>query len=128
MEATKADDPHAEDPRGGLLSALATAIVQATREYTGRGPTKARASFSGEMLVVVMQDSLTKGERSLADSGKTDMVVEIRRCFQSAMSDELVGIVEQLTGRKVLAFMSDHHVAPDMGVVIFVLAPRPGQA
>jgi hypothetical protein len=31
--------------------------------------------------------------------------------------------VEALTGRKVIAFMSDNHVEPDMAVEIFVVEP-----
>jgi len=64
-------------------AAISTAIVQCTREYTGRGPTKARTTISDDLVAVVLQHTLTKGERSLADSGKGDMVIEIRRCFQT---------------------------------------------
>jgi uncharacterized protein YbcI len=108
---------------GALASALANAVVQATREYTGRGPTRARASLYNDTVVVVMQDTLTKGERSLVDSGKTSMVIDMRRCYQIAMKDDLVERVEGLTGRKVLAFMSDNHIAPDMAVEVFILEP-----
>ena len=112
---------------GDLLAALANAVVHSIREYTGRGPTKARASFTNDILVVAMQDTLTKGERSLADSGKENMVLEIRRCFQDAMEADLVSRVEELTGRKVLACMSTNHVDPDMGVEIFVLEAVPDE-
>jgi uncharacterized protein YbcI len=108
---------------GALSSALANTVVQATREYTGRGPTRARASLHNDMVVVVMQDTLTKGERSLVESGKTSMVLDMRRCYQIAMKDDLVERVEALTGRKVLAFMSDNHIAPDVAVEIFILEP-----
>jgi uncharacterized protein YbcI len=39
------------------------------------------------------------------------------------MREELVSRVEGLTGRKVIAFMSDNHVEPDIGVEIFVMEP-----
>jgi len=110
---------------GALTAALASAVVQITRDYTGRGPTKARASIHSDVLVVAMQDTLTKGERSLRDNGKSEMVLEVRRCFQATMKDELVDRVQQLSGRKVVAFMSDNHIEPDMAVEIFVLEPLP---
>ena len=47
----------------------------------------------------------------------------IRRCFQITMREDLVNRVEELTGRKVIAFMSDNHIEPDMGVEIFILQP-----
>jgi uncharacterized protein YbcI len=108
---------------GALFSALANAVVHVTREYTGRGPTKARASIQNDMLVVMMQDALTKGEQSLVENGKTSMVLDMRRCYQITMRGALIEQVEALTGRKVLAFMSDNHVEPDMAVEIFVFEP-----
>ena len=108
---------------GQLSAAVSNAVVQCTREYTGRGPTKARTTIGNDMIVTRMEDTLTKGERSLADSGKGEMVTDIRRCFQMTMREALIDSIEQLTGRKVIAFMSDNHIEPDMGVEIFVLEP-----
>jgi uncharacterized protein YbcI len=108
---------------GQLLAAISNAVVPWTREYTGRGPTKARTTIGNDMVVTRLEDTLTKGERSLADSGKADMVTDIRRCFQMTMRDDLVAEIEKLTGRKVIAFMSDNHIDPDVGVEIFILEP-----
>jgi uncharacterized protein YbcI len=108
---------------GQLSAAVSNAVVQCTREYTGRGPTKARTLIGDDMIVTRLEDTLTKGERSLADSGKGDMVIDIRRCFQTTMREALVSRIEELTGRKVIAFMSDSHIEPDMGVEIFILEP-----
>ncbi len=111
---------------GQLSAAISTAVVQCTREYTGRGPTKARTTIGNDMIVTRMEDTLTKGERSLADSGKGEMVTDIRRCFQTTMRDDMVSRVEELTGRKVIAFMSANHIDPDMGVEVFVLESSGG--
>ena len=108
---------------GQLSAAVSNAVVQCTREYTGRGPTKARTTIDNDMIVTRMEDTLTKGERSLAESGKGDMVTDIRRCFQMTMREALTAEIEKLTGRKVIAFMSDNHIEPDMAVEIFVLDP-----
>jgi len=108
---------------GSLSAALSNAVVQCTRDYTGRGPTKARTTIGNDMIVTRMEDTLTKGERSLSDSGKDEMVLDIRRCFQKTMGEALVARVQELTGRKVTAFMSDNHIEPDMAVEIFVLEP-----
>jgi uncharacterized protein YbcI len=108
---------------GQLSSVISNAVVQCTRDYTGRGPTKARTTIGNDMIVTRLEDTLTKGERSLADSGKGEMVIDIRRCFQMTMREALVAEIEKLTGRKVIAFMSDNHIEPDIGVEIFVLEP-----
>jgi uncharacterized protein YbcI len=42
------------------------------------------------------------------------------------MSKEAVAHVEEITGRKVLAFLSDNHIDPDVAVESFVLEPEGG--
>jgi uncharacterized protein YbcI len=97
--------------------------VQVLREYTGRGPTKARTVINGDSVLILMGDTLTKGERKLAENGKAEHVVQTRHQYQHVMRDDLVQVVEEHTGRKVIAFMSDNHIDPDYGAEVFVLAP-----
>jgi uncharacterized protein YbcI len=40
------------------------------------------------------------------------------------MEDELTKAVEDATGRKVIAFMSQSHIDPDLAAEIFVLEPE----
>jgi uncharacterized protein YbcI len=113
-----------ERPTGGSLSAaISNAIVRITSEYIGRGPTKARTSIRDEMIVVLMQDTLTKAEKTLLDAGQGDFVMETRARFQMTMRDEYVAAVEMLTERKVIAFMSANHMDPDMATEIFIMEP-----
>jgi uncharacterized protein YbcI len=106
---------------GRLNAAVARAVVHAHNEYRGRGPTKAQAFFNQQVLVVLMEDTLTKAERSLVRDGKNDAVFELRRQMQSTMRADLVASIEDLTGRKVIAFMSANHIAPDYAAELFVL-------
>jgi uncharacterized protein YbcI len=111
--------------RGGHLAAsISNVVVRALAEHTGRGPTKARTTIGENVIVVVVQDALTKGERVLAAKGDAQAVLDIRKRYQVAMSDEVVAAIEQLTGRHVVAFMSDNHIDPDVAVEVFVLEPR----
>ena len=41
--------------------------------------------------------------------------------FQQMMRETYVGIVEEATGRKVRAFLSQNHIGPDLAAEIFVL-------
>jgi uncharacterized protein YbcI len=108
-----------------LSSELANLVVRLTREYTGRGPTRARAYVHDDLITVVMADTLTKGEVSLVESGHLDHVLDTRRRYQATMRADLVAGVETLTGRRVVAFMSGNNVDPDMAVETFVMEPRP---
>jgi uncharacterized protein YbcI len=107
-----------------LSAAISNAIVRITAEYIGRGPTKARTSIRDEMIVVLMQDTLTKAERTLLEAGQGDFVMETRARFQMTMRDAYVAAVEMLTERKVIAFMSANHMDPDMAAETFILEPR----
>ena len=122
-------DRTGDTPIAGVLSsAISNATVRLLSEYTGRGPTKARTYITGDLISVVLQDTLTKGERSLVRNGETDLVLQTRKAHQRTMGAALVASVEEITGRTVLAFLSDNHVDPDYAVESFVLAPLPDLA
>ncbi|MEA2659896.1 MAG: hypothetical protein QOF64_2495 [Candidatus Binatota bacterium] len=110
-------------PNAGASSAISTAVVHLIREYTGRGPTKAKTYVNHDLVTVVLQDTLTKGERSLVTDGRSDSVLHTRLLYQQTMRGALVETVERLTNREVLAFMSANHIEPDMAVETFVLVP-----
>jgi uncharacterized protein YbcI len=73
--------------------------------------------------MVVLGDTLTKGERRLVESGKAERVREVRHDFHMVMRKELVAMVERTLERKVIAFMSDNHLDPDLAVEVFILEP-----
>ena len=109
--------------RNALHAAISDMVVRITAEYTGRGPTRARTTINGEWIFVTLSDILTKGERTLASSGRAHFVRETRKAFQDAMRDEMTRELEALTGRRVIAFMSDNHIDPDLAIECFQLAP-----
>jgi uncharacterized protein YbcI len=110
--------------KGSTASAISGAVVQLMREYTGRGPTKARTYINDDLIAVVLQDTLTMGERSLVRDGEVELVLASRKAFQRTMSAEMIAAVERLSGRKVYAFLSDNHIDPDVAVETFVLLPE----
>jgi uncharacterized protein YbcI len=114
-----------ERPQHSVSSAISNLVVRITREYTGRGPTQARTYMQDDLITVVLRETLTKGELRLVDNGRADHVRTTRRYFQDAMRDELVAGVEELTGRRVIAFLSDNHFDPDLAVELMLLEPRP---
>lgn len=108
-------------PSGSLSAAISKAIVQLVRDYTGRGPTKVRTSLRDNVVLVLLEDTLTKGEQNLVSAGREAKVLDLRKEFQNAMRGDAVSQVELLTGRIVVASMSANHVEPDLAAEIFVL-------
>jgi len=118
------DESSAHVSRGEAAQAISNALVRLLRDYTGRGPTQAYTTITDTHVIVVLRDALLKAERSLVKDGHADAVIDMRRRFQRTMKAALVGAIEDNTGREVLAFLSDHHIDPDIAVEIFILKPR----
>lgn len=119
------NDPQTERPTGSLSADISRLVVRLVAECTGRGPTKARTTIRDDTIICVTQDNMTKGERRLVDKGETDLVITLRRKFQTTMREDLVGGIELLTGRKVLSFMSDHDAESDFAAEVFILDGPP---
>jgi uncharacterized protein YbcI len=112
-------------PGSSLQVALSNAIVGLLREYTGRGPMKARTSIRDNVVLVMLEQTLTKGEQVLVQKGRREQVLALRHEYQEAMRDESSAKVAELTGRTVVAFMSANHVEPDLASEIYVLDGPP---
>lgn len=110
-----------------LTSTISNAIVRLVREYTGRGPMKARTSIRNNVVVVMLEQTLTKGEQVLVKKGRDQNVLAIRHDYQEAMREESSDKVAELTGRNVIAFMSANHLEPDLAAEIYVLDGPPAQ-
>jgi uncharacterized protein YbcI len=110
-------------PDGPMAAAISDLVVRALAKTTGRGPTKAKTTIGENGVFVVLQDSLTIGERSLTEAGEGAAVLDLRRRWQRVMENDISRDLEKLMGREVIGFMSDNHIDPDLAVEVFVLAP-----
>ena len=106
---------------GRLLAEITNRIVAFMREHYGRGPIKAKTYVLDNLIVCVLSDGFTAVERTMMEGGEPDRVLEIRRDFQRLMKERYSGMIEELTGRKVLAFLSQAHVEPDLTVEMFLV-------
>jgi uncharacterized protein YbcI len=113
---------------GPLLAAISTRIVAILREHYGRGPMKAKTYARDDLIVVVMRGSgFTALEQTIMDSGEPHRVVDMRHEFQGWMAERYTQAIEELTGRRVLAFLSQAHIDPDITMEIFFIdAPLKG--
>ena len=110
---------------GGLLSAISNAIVGIHAECYGRGPTKAKTYINDNYVFTVLEDILTTVEQTLANNGEKALVREVRVSFQTATANRFVEAVEELTGRKVLAYQSQITFDPPIGFEMFALDAPP---
>ena len=107
-----------------LLAAVTDALVTLHKRYHHREPVTAKTMLmSDELLACVMGGVFTDVEKTLIELQRQTIVQQTRSAFQDAMQDRFIGEVERLSGRRVLAFMSNSHVGPDLEIELFMLAP-----
>ena len=112
------------DRRGLELQEVTNAMVRLYKELFGRGPTKARSDYAGpDTLLATIENSLTPAERNLLEFDEHQRVREIRMFFQHASERDFVETVEQITGRKVRAFVSGVDTGQDVSSEVFYFEP-----
>jgi uncharacterized protein YbcI len=110
------------EPRAGdLRQAISDAIVRVSADFIGRGPTRAKTYINGDVVFCIMEDTLTRGERSLIADGDGESVRQMRRRFQDAMRRQVCAAVEALTERKVVSFLSDNDIEAETAIEVFIL-------
>src|SRR5688572_18026387 len=118
-------DGHSERPQkslGEIRATISREMVRLQAEYYGKGPTRAKTYIVDDLVVVVLEETFTRAERTLAERGEREAIQHIRRRFQQQMAESFTSLVEQATGRKVRVFLSETDVDSDVSVETFLLA------
>jgi uncharacterized protein YbcI len=119
-------DGHARGP-GETLAEISAGLVRFHSRYYGKGPTKAKTQLFDDTVVCTLMGGFTTTEQTLIDAGEDESVYEMRRSFQQAIEKEFNRVVEEASGRQVVAHMSAIHLEPDLAVELFVLEALPEQ-
>jgi uncharacterized protein YbcI len=107
---------------GEVRSAISREMTRLHAEYYGRGPTRVKTYIVEDLVVVSLEETFTRAERTLVERGEKDAIQNIRRRFQQQMKEDFTAIIEQATGRKVRAFLSETNLEVDVSMEIFLLA------
>ena len=120
----ESEQPPDEGLSGGtLLTAISNRIVGILREHYGRGPMRAKTYVLDDLIVCVLRDGFTAIEQTMIDTGNPERVVEMRHEFQQMMGMPFKEAIEELTGSRVTAFLSQAHVEPDITLEVFFVDP-----
>jgi uncharacterized protein YbcI len=104
-----------------LLQAVTDSMVDLHERYY-RAPATAKTQMLGDdLLACVLGGVFTDVEKTMIELQRGTLVQETRSAFQTAMQQKFIDEVERLSGREVLAFISNQHVGPDIEIEIFVL-------
>jgi uncharacterized protein YbcI len=123
-EASRGQPGTDEERTGLLMVEISNAMVRIYKEVFGRGPTKSRTSYAGpDLLVTTLENSLTRIDCTMAEAGEHERLRDLRMHFQYMSEDTFVGTVEQITGRKVRAFVSGMDTKQDVACELFYFEP-----
>ncbi len=126
MDAQATPESGADLGTQNELATLSNAMVRLYKELFGRGPTKARTVYAGrDALLCTLENSLTPAETALVQMGEHQRLRDTRMFFQHASEDQLIGAVEEITGRKVIGYHSQIVFDPPRAFEIFVLDAAP---
>jgi uncharacterized protein YbcI len=114
--------PPEPNGRARTATAISNAMPQMHREYYRRGATTVRTTIGSNHVISLLEDIVTPMERTLVEAGELEPVRQ-RLAFQSALRSRFIETVENATGRKVRAFLSQVHFDPDIEAEVFVLEP-----
>ncbi len=109
---------------GALNAALANEIGKLVADFTGRGATRSRAFVQQDVVVCLLEDGATRGERNLVAAGNAELVRRQRDALQRAMGPLLISAVERLTNRTVDTFLSGTDENGESSIEAFVLQPE----
>ncbi len=104
-------------------------MVGLHQRYHNREPVTAKTLMLGDdLLACVLGGVYTDVEKTMIEIQRTTLVQETRDAFQNAMQDRFIDVIQRLSGRRVLAFLSNHHVGPDIEIELLLPAPAPAPA
>ena len=105
-----------------MLVAVTDAMVALHQRYHHRIPVTAKTLMLGDdLLACVLGGVYTDVEKTMIELQHKTIVQESRSAFQSAMQHKFIAAVEGISGRDVLAFISNQHVGPDIEIELFML-------
>jgi uncharacterized protein YbcI len=106
------------------LARVSRAMVRIYKEQFGRGPERVRSHWAGpDSIICFLENTLTPVERTLATMNEGQRLRDMRMLFQYAAENEFRTAIEEITGRRVTAFVSGIDTRADIASEVFVLEP-----
>ena len=115
--------PSADAPLQGpaLTAAISASMVELYARFYGHDRTTATTYINDNVVVCILENILTRNESQLLTEDAAASVIDGRVAFQTETEDAFTAAVEQLTQRRVVAFMSANQTSPGVASELFFL-------
>ena len=108
-----------------LTDRISAAMVELYAAFYAHDRTTAVTYINDKVIVCVLENILTKSEDVLLAAGARGQVIDGRVAFQTETEDEFTAAIEQLTHRRVVAFLSANQTTPGVACELFFLDAAP---
>jgi uncharacterized protein YbcI len=98
-------------------------MVVLLKEFYGRGPTRTKTYYEDDLVVCLLRGGYSRVEQTLLEGGRGSSVIQQRMEFQELMRERFVAVIEEVTSRSVIGFMSGNQQDPDIMCEVFILDP-----
>jgi uncharacterized protein YbcI len=106
-----------------LLDGISKEMAKLHERHYKRPPGTVKTQLmGGDLLACVLGGVYTDVEKTLIEIERDPIVRDNRSAFQNAMERRFIEVVERLSGRDVMHFISSHNVGPDLEIELFFLA------
>jgi uncharacterized protein YbcI len=131
-DQTAEQDPRSEqdpvpeqDPAVDVSQRISAEIAAIHRESYGEAVEAIETHILENAVVCVLDITLLPPERTLLEHGRgEDSIRQVRKEFQESIGPTFSAAVEHMTGRRVVAFVSETHIDPPFSIEFFRLTPR----
>jgi uncharacterized protein YbcI len=109
-------------PGQALLDGVSAEMAALHERHYKRLPGTVKTQLMGDdLLACVLGGVYTDVEKTLIEIERDPVVRDNRSAFQTAMEGRFIEVIERLSGRGVVHFISSHNVGPDLEIELFFL-------
>src|SRR5437667_3300080 len=115
--------------QGEIEAAISEGIIRFEQEYMGRGPKDIHTHLINNFLVIRLEGVLTAAEQQLAKSLPSekgrDLLKQVRTQLIETARPVVEGVVQGVTGIKVVSLHHDISTVTGEEIILFTLAEAP---
>lgn len=100
-------------------------IQQLYVDLLGHQPQQVSCQLVDKTLTVLIEDSITQPEQILVNSGKQDLVKQVRSNIHVAVESKLKTSIEEIIGVPVIDLFADSTLATRRTSIVAILATAP---
>lgn len=111
--------------QGQLQRQLSQQFQRLYREQLNHTPGKITCQITDEKVMLVIEDSVTKPEQLLVETGESDLAEQVRDDLSTALRPQIVELIESALDRQVVDILTDATLTTGRTSIVIILSSPP---